>query len=156
MWPSSPFMAIMVSSRTWALSLLSQLLIILGNLRCSFFVSTQIIINLFIASLNEQVSFKDKRTRIGNLYPQTASISNRQAGGWSSAGVRQLHYKSTSATSTCPTVSSSETETETTCEPKDRPICRQLGPWHGTKRSGRRRGIVERGRTVQKDSILRA
>jgi hypothetical protein len=151
MWPSSPFMAIMVSSRTWALSLLSQLLIILGNLRCSFFVSTQIIINLFIASLNEQVFFKDKRTRIGNLYPQTASMSNRQAGAAQECG-----SYSASATSTCPTVSSSETETETTCEPKDRPICRQLGPWHGTKRSGRSRGIVERGRTVQKDSILRA
>jgi hypothetical protein len=59
---------------------------ILGNLRCSFFVSTQIIINLFIASLNEQVFFKDKRTRIGNLYPQTASMSNRQAGAAQECG----------------------------------------------------------------------
>ena len=33
--------------------------------------------------------FKDKRTRIGNLYPQTTSVSNSQR--WSSAGVRQLH-----------------------------------------------------------------
>ena len=87
-WPSSPFMAIVVII-PYVGSIFTVQLLILGNLRCFFFVSTQIIINLFIASLNEQVFFKDKRTRIGNLDPQTASISNSQR--WSSAGVRQLH-----------------------------------------------------------------